>query len=82
MRHHATLFQVQNSGHYLQKPWSILYADDLELDVDCDDDFGLNDPQLSAEEFYAVWQPKALDNILEEMILDVGQELCSVRTGK
>ena len=79
--HHAKLFHLQNNGTYLQHPWSVLFADDLELDVDCDDDFGIHDPKLSDVEFYNLWQPKALDSILEEIIKEVGEDLCAVRTG-
>ena len=81
MSQHAKLFELQNSGVYLKTPWSILFSDDLQLGVDCENDFDLNDRNLSNAEFYNVWQPKALEDILEEIIEDVGSELCSVRTG-
>ena len=81
MDQHAKLFELQNSGVYLKTPWSILFSDDLQLGVDCENDFHMNDGNLSDSDFYNAWQPKALEDILEEMIADVGQELCSVRTG-
>jgi hypothetical protein len=79
---HANLFEMQrNSSGYLKTAWSVLYAEDLELTVDCDEDFGINDPKLTDEEFFRLWQPKALEAILEEILQEVGQDLCSVRVG-
>ena len=80
MAQHAKLFELQNTGVYLKTPWSILYSDDLEVDVDCEKVFDLDDGKLSDVDFYNLWQPKALEEILEEIIQDVGPELCSVRS--
>ena len=79
---HANLFEMQrNNNGYLKTAWSLLYAEDLELSVDCEEDFGINDPNLTDEEFFRLWQPKALEAILEEILQEVGQDLCSVRVG-
>ena len=52
------------SNGYLENTFSILFADDLELTVDCLADFGV--PQdLSDAEWFKIWQPKALEYIAE-----------------
>ena len=70
---------VGSSG-YLENTFSILFADDLELTVDCLADFGV--PQdLSDAEWFKIWQPKALEYIVEEMLQDIGHEHVTVREG-
>ena len=68
------------SNGYLENTFSILFADDLEFMVDCIEDFGV--PQdLSDAEWFKIWQPKALEYIVEEMLHDIGQEHVTVREG-
>lgn len=68
------------SNGYLENTFSILFADDLELAVDCLADFGV--PQdLSDAEWFKIWQPKALEYIVEEMLQDIGHEHVTVREG-
>ena len=68
------------SNGYLENTFSILFADDLELTVDCLADFGV--PQdLSDAEWFKIWQPKALEYIVEEMLQDIGHEHVTVREG-
>ena len=66
------------SNGYLENTFSILFADDLELAVDCLADFGV--PQdLSDAEWFKIWQPKALEYIVEEMLQGIGHEHVTVR---
>ena len=68
------------SNGYLENTFSILFADDLEFMVDCIEDFGV--PQdLSDSEWFKIWQPKALEYIVEEMLQDIGHEHVTVREG-
>ena len=66
---------VGSNDGYLENTFSILFADDL---VDCTEDFGV--PQdLSDAEWFKIWQPKALEYIVEEMLQDIGHEHVTVR---
>ena len=68
---------VGSNDGYLENTFSILFADNL---VDCFEDFGV--PQdLSDAEWFKLWQPKALEYIVEEMLQDIGHEHVTVREG-
>ena len=69
------------SNGYLENTFSILFADDLEFMVDCIDDFGFPRDFSDAAEWFKIWQPKALEYIVEEMLHDIGHEHVTVREG-
>ena len=60
-----------------------MYSSDLEHMVDCDSLLGVPDSDdLSDKDFYSLWQPRAMDAVIDEMIEAVGTKNCKVVTGK
>lgn len=78
------IFATKEDGRSLKDTLSILYASDLEYMVDYDHLLGVSDSSdISDETFYAQWQPRALDALIEEMVETVGGvQHCKVLSGK
>ena len=75
------LFSVLPNSNYLKTSWTILYAADCEYDLDCVDDFGLNEKHQSDEQFYKEWHKLVLPAIVSEIVAEIGPSKCAVRTG-
>ena len=78
------LFATKEDGsNNLKETFTIMYSSDLEYMVDCDSLLGVPDSDdLSDKDFYSLWQPRAMDAIIDEMIEAVGTNNCKVVTGK
>ena len=70
----------QLASGYLMNTYALLYAEDLSFPDDCLDDFGVPG-SLDNKEWYKLWQPKALEFILEEMLCEIGHNQVTVREG-
>lgn len=80
---HVDLFATKEGSINLKETFTIMYSSDLEHMVDCDSLLGVPDStDLSDEDFYSLWQPRAMDAIVDEMIEAVGTKNCKVVTGK
>ena len=81
---HVNLFATKEDGsNNLKETFTIMYSSDLEYMVDCDSLLGVPDSDdLSDKDFYSLWQPRAMDAIIDEMIEAVGRNNCKVITGK
>lgn len=80
---HVDLFATKEGTNNLKETFTIMYSKDLEHMVDCDSLLGVPDStDLSDEDFYSLWQPRAMDAIVDEMIEAVGPKNCKIVTGK
>ena len=76
------LFSTNPGSKYLKSSWSILYAADCEYDLDCINDFGLSDDNKSNNDFYQDWHKLVLPEIVAEIVAEIGENKCAVKTGK
>lgn len=70
----------QLSSGYLVNTYALLYDEDLSYPEDCLEHFGVPGA-LDVQDWYKIWQPKALEFILEEMLSEIGHDLVTVREG-
>ena len=70
------IFATKEDGKNLKNTSTILYASDLEYMVDCDKlrcSVGVSDSdEVSDDDFFSQWQPRAIDAVIDEMVETVG----------